>query len=157
MLNFSNWLISSLASLLAIPYDGASPGMVLSRVEQEGISRIFVETGDCMLYERLWADFDSEIIDVNFKCLDMNEVHVFSAKPTLYDINIVSIEEHLYLDIAYCASGMNTYYRVGDKILLRIRKNFQSLPLHRLNISKVEVISACRMLLKETLKKDNSH
>jgi len=97
--------------------------------------RILVQLQDCMLYEHMQSEGVSQDMDVKFKCSDIDEVSIFTTQPGQYFMEIENMQKGRFLSVAYCSNGGESF----DKV----QESFESLPLHRLNISRVEVYSAC--------------
>jgi len=118
-----------------IAHDGASSSMSLSDFEEQNISRVLVETDDCMLYERgPWKSRPS-IENVRFKCSDTDEMNPFAGESGAYLIE-TGWERDRYLEVAYCSDHPGVRYG-------RVQEGFESLPLHRLDIYRVEVYPSC--------------
>jgi len=102
---------------------------------EDATGRVLLKAEDCMIYEHLRSEFTSTVIDVKFKCLDISEVRIFTAQSSLYDFDVENRKGDLYLYASYCQNG-----REG---ITEVRENFELLPLHRLNVSRVRVYEGC--------------
>jgi len=118
----------------------------LPDTETDRITEIFVETDDCMLYRRGPRRSENPISDIQFRCSDIDEMTPFIENSGSYIIASTDYKWDPYLDVEYCP-----YPDYSEDPYGKVREIFESLPLHRLNISGVRVHPACGVIPIEML------